>query len=39
MSSIFFGSQGGTEGFIIVQYLPAGEQERSKHVGVMKYCV
>jgi len=39
MTSLFFGSQDGTKGFIVVQYLPEDDQERSKHVGVMKNCV
>ena len=39
MSSLFFGSQDGTEGFIDPQYLPEDDQERSKHVGVVENCV
>jgi hypothetical protein len=39
MSSLFFGSQDGTESFIDVHYFPEYDQERSKHFGVMTNCV
>jgi hypothetical protein len=39
MRSLSFGSQDDTEGFIDVQQLPEGDEDRSKHVGIMTNCV